>query len=381
MQKSIFLQVLSNRMAFFLAGFAPAVWAVMIPYVKDKFFLDESKLGMLLLCLGIGSVLAMPVCGYFGNRFGVKKVIYLCACILAIMLLAIAFSPNIYFVIFALLCLGFGLLVLEVNANLNGGALETIHNIHIMSGLHAFYSIGAFCGAFFCSTLLGLNLSLTFSVVLSVIVLVLALFIFCKHLLVRYDDEKTETSQHRIKIHPVILLIGCLCFVMYLVEGSMLDWSAVFLYQEKSFAIENAGYGFVAFNSSMIVGRLFGDKIVSFLGRSYTLLIGALIIFAGFLILFLSKDSPFLLLGFAVIGIGASNIVPQLISYAAIRKEMPMHQSMTVINAIGYLGILSGPAIIGFISSGIGLSSTFMILSFFVIMVGIISFLLLKTKY
>ena len=379
MFNDVFLKVLANKFAFFLAGFSVAVWAVMIPFVKTNFNLDEEQLGLLLLCLGCGSLIAMPFCSRIACALGIKRTIYICTYNLAAMLLVIALIDNLYLTIVSLIVIGASSITLEVSANINGGLLETRYNKHIMSALHAFYSIGSFCGALLCSSLLSIGFNLQVSVIVCVVTLLICLLLLCKELLTHFKNE-TDNSV-KTHIHIAVVFIGTLCFIMFLVEGSMLDWSAVFLHQEKNVDLDNAGYGFVAFNSCMIIGRLTGDSIVKALGRALVLLVGSLIIFIGFVIMYIGDNYILCLIGFAIVGLGASNIVPQLISYAASKPYMPINQTMSLVNSIGYLGILSGPAIIGFISQRISVGNTFILLSIFVVFVGFASFILMRKKH
>ena len=154
----------------------------------------------------------------------------------------------------------------------------------------------------------------------------------------------------------------------------------MFLSSERGVDISMAGYGYSAFAVAMTVCRLTGDKIVMKMGRRRVLLLGALCIFSGYCVVVYCSMAIASLCGFALIGVGASNIVPQLISYIASRKEMPMHLSVTWVNAIGFAGILCGPALIGFLAKVISLEYTFLCLACAVVAVGLGSFYLLAPK-
>lgn len=154
----------------------------------------------------------------------------------------------------------------------------------------------------------------------------------------------------------------------------MLDWTGVFLNTIRGVPLHEAGYGFAAFSIMMTICRLTGDKVVSTLGRRRVLVMGAIIVIAGICLAVMVPHPMVAIVGFGMVGLGAANIVPQTISYAATVKEVPIQRSVLVVNAIGYIGALLGPAVIGFIAHRIGLEFTFLLLAAAVIMVGVIAY-------
>lgn len=156
-----------------------------------------------------------------------------------------------------------------------------------------------------------------------------------------------------------VMFIGFLCFVMFLAEGSMLDWSAVFLTTLRGMDPSQAGMGYAVFAIAMTLGRLNGDRIVNGLGRYKVLLGGSLCAAVG-IIIAISIDSPIAaLIGFMLVGLGASNVVPILFTAAGNQTVMPANLAVASITTIGYAGILAGPAAIGFVAQLSNLSVAF----------------------
>lgn len=373
----------SNRCAFLAAGFAVAAWAPMIPFVKERFALDEHQLGLLLLCVGIGSFISMPITGALAGRFGCKKLIYAAVVLLAFLIVAISVTSNLYLMAVILLCFGFSAVIVDVVSNINAALVEKELKRGVMSGLHGLYSVGGFCGSIIVTTLLNTWLGIVGSAIFAAVFVVLFTFVGGKHLFssVTHQENKEDTKVKKFVFpHYLVIIVGLMCFVMFMTEGSVLDWSGVFLSSERGVDISMAGYGYSAFAVAMTVCRLTGDAIVMKMGRRRVLLLGALCIFLGYCVVVFCPFAVASLCGFALIGVGASNIVPQLISYIASRKEMPVHLSVTCVNAIGFAGILCGPAFIGFIAKIISLEYTFLCLAFAVIAVGLGSFYLLASK-
>jgi len=147
-----------------------------------------------------------------------------------------------------------------------------------------------------------------------------------------------------------------LCFIMFLAEGAMLDWSALFLSSQRGVSATQAGLGFAIFSVAMAIGRLTGDKIVAALGRLPVMTGGSLCAACG-LLLAISLDNAYLsMLGFMLVGLGASNVVPLLFSAAGSQKSMSASMAIAAMTTIGYAGILAGPALIGFVAQWTSLS-------------------------
>ncbi len=374
--------MLSNRAAFLVAGCGVAAWAPMIPFVQERFMLQEQQLGLLLLCIGIGSLCAMPLAGFLASRLGCRTLVYGGALLLSLCLMAITQVNNLYLMGGVLFVFGISAVLLDVTSNINAARVELMIGRPIMSGLHGLYSVGGFIGSLGVTFALSSGFGLTLTGAVTVLIFIAVTFSSCLHLLTADDvapQEKVHTEKSRI-FHPLVLFIGVLCFIMFMTEGSMLDWSGVFLRQERKVSIEHAGYGYAAFAVAMTIFRLTGDRLVQFVGRRRALSFGALVIFCGYALTVMVPHPLTTLCGFFLIGVGAANIVPQLISFTVTLQGISINAAVTLVNAIGFTGILCGPAFIGFLAHAIGLPQTFMVMSGLVLLVGISCFFMLKTR-
>lgn len=401
----------SNRFSFLAAGFAVAAWAPMIPLIKDRYALNEHDLGLLLLCVGIGSMISMPTSGYFSSRFGCRLPVVVGGFVLGLILTIIAFINNLYLTGFLLVLFGIAAVTLDVVSNINAAIVEAISKRDIMSGLHGLYSVGGFIGSLTVTSILSLQFSIEVAAIYSLVVLWACMIFGCRHLItdVHAHEEQEQsqepkqdqargsnleadtpaayctaqnttgkTSSLKYYTHPVVLLIGIMCFIMFMTEGSVLDWSGVYLNQERGVPLEYAGYGYAAFAVMMTICRLLGDKIVATFGRRRILILGTLSIVAGYCLAVFTSHAVGALLGFALIGVGASNVVPQLVSVTARIKEVPIHISVTIVNTIGFTGMLCGPAFIGFLAQAISLPYTYLCQAAGVLVVTLMVFVLFK---
>ncbi|CAM5565254.1 hypothetical protein [Rhodanobacter lindaniclasticus] len=148
----------------------------------------------------------------------------------------------------------------------------------------------------------------------------------------------------------IVLVLGLLCFISFLAEGAMLDWSAVFLREFRGFDVATAGIGYAGFSVAMALVRLAGDRIVTRLGPVLTVRLGACVAAGGFLLAALVAWPPAALIGFALIGLGAANIVPVMFGAAGRLLGASPGISIATVTTLGYAGLLSGPALIGFLA-------------------------------
>lgn len=351
-------QQAATRAAFFVPGFAIACWAPLVPFAKARAGLDDALLGVVLLCLGLGSLLAMPLSGMLAARYGCRRVMLstVVAIVLLLPLLALVSTP-----------LGIGIVLLAFGAAI--GAMDCVMNIQavvveresgraMMSGFHAFYSIGALAGATLVTLLLSIGagaLWATFVVVAGVVAITALSSRW-------WRNERAQPGESSFALpRGVVIVIGAVCFVSFLAEGSMLDWSAVFLRDVRGVELAHAGWGFVAFNIAMTAARLLGDQLVNRLGPSMAVLLGGLLACAGFALATLVPSFGVALLGYALVGIGCANIVPVMFSLAGRQTRMPVGIAIPAVTTMGYAGVLLGPAAIGFIAQQWSLQAAFLI--------------------
>ena len=362
------LEQMSTRIAFFIAGLGIAAWAPLVPYAKARAGLDEGTLGLLLLCLGVGSILAMPMAGMLATRFGCRRVVSAGVLLICAALPLLATVSSIPALIATLFMFGAGLGTVDSTVNLQAVIVERASGKTMMSGFHGLFSLGGIVGAAGVSALLGLGVSPLGATLVVVVVLIAALLKAVPHLL----PFGSERSGPAFAVpHGIVLFIGLMCFIVFLTEGAVLDWSAVFLVSERGIDTAYAGLGYAAFALTMTAGRLTGDVIVRRLGATKVLMFGGLTAAAGLAIATFAPTWEAALVGYALVGAGCSNIVPVL--YTAVGKQTVMPESIAVpaITTLGYAGILAGPALIGFVAHGSSLSFAFGLMAVLLVAVAI----------
>jgi predicted MFS family arabinose efflux permease len=350
----------STRIAFFIAGFAMASWAPLVPFAKARAGIDEGVLGLLLLCLGIGSIVMMPLAGALTARFGCRLIILASAMVLCLTLPLLAAISSLPLLVVVLLVFGGCVGSIDVSMNIQAIIVERASERSMMSGFHGFFSVGGIAGAAGVTALLGAGVSPVGATLCVVAGIVVALAAAAPHLL-RYGSK--NAGPVFALPHGIVLFIGALCFIVFMTEGAVLDWSAVFLTSARGMETSYAGLGYAAFALTMTIGRLTGDRIVQRVGGANIIVFGGLCAAAGFALATLVPSWQAALLGYALVGAGCSNIVPVLFTGVGRQTVMPETVAVPAITTLGYAGILVGPAAIGFMAHAASLSAAFLVVA------------------
>lgn len=373
-----FWEQVSTRVAFFIAGFGISAWAPLVPYAKARLGVDEAALGFLLLCLGAGSISIMPFAGLLAARFGCRLIIGLASLFLCIALPFLATAASIPAAVVALLVFGAAVGMIDVVVNIQAVIVEKASGRPMMSGFHGLWSVGGFVGAGSMSGLLEAGVS-PVAAILCVVVIILGLLVMFGRYLLPYGSEEKQAPLFVLP-KGIVLFIGILCFIVFLAEGSMLDWSAVFLTSLRGVELSQAGLGYSLFSVTMTIGRLTGDRIVAKFGGRNVILFGGIGAAAGIAIAIFVPTWTAALLGFALLGLGSSNIVPVLYSVLGRQKVMPANLAVSAVSTLGYSGILAGPALIGFVAHSISLPFAFVVVAATMLMVAASSGIVAKNR-
>lgn len=357
---SLLFTILTSRIGFFIAGFGLSIWAPLVPYVRLHIPMTDATFGLLLLCIGVGSLCCMPLSAVLTSRFSIRRCLFVLTLILLCAVLVIATATELWLMGLALFFFGGSLGVLDVILNIQGLSIENRANRSMMSNFHGMFSVGTIVGAVLMIALLTLGLSALLST-LAAMTLIFLLSLFAVR---GYLDERTlGSSESFIWPNGWILLVGLMCFVVYLAEGVILDWSALYLINDKHIATAQAGLGYASFAAMVATGRFLGDGLVRQLGRVRIIVGGGLLAAAGIVLSIITNHWGVALLGYALCGLGCANVSPVLISSLSQQTHMPTHLAITAATTIGFAGVLAGPAMMGAVAHYSSLSAAFAVLA------------------
>jgi predicted MFS family arabinose efflux permease len=366
---------LATRLAFFVGGFGLSCWAPLIPFMREKLHLDPGVLGTLLLCLGLGSVSAMVMTGAISARFGSRSIIILSGFSLAMAVMLLPVAESTLQLAITLLFFGASLGSLDVSMNLHAVEVEKASRHSLMSGFHAMFSVGGFAGSAVMTLMLSLHMTTFSSALVSAILLAVLMLATWPRL---SQTPKGEHGQLFSLPRGIVLILALLTGIAFLVEGAMLDWSALLITDTGLVPTAQGGLPYIVFSIAMLSGRFMGDGLSNRLGDRTVLLWGGIIAVLGMFIAVHASSALAALTGFLLIGAGASNTAPILFRLAGAQTQMPTGLAVAAISTVGYSGVLLGPALIGFVAQQIGLPNAFIMLALLLALVPVFSFLITK---
>lgn len=368
-----------TKAIFLICGLAISSWAPMVPFAKDRLGLNDANLGILLLCLGAGAISLMPVSGLFSQRYGSRKVIISASVLMAVTLPFLLIVNSTLWMGFALYIFGGAVGIVDVAMNAHGVQVQNMYGKSIMSSFHGLFSVGGLFGSLGLGALMKAGFDPIFAALSISILLLVIVFSQYRSLLDRdlemqavqkfSSGSGTSTNSSSSWLNISVLFLGAMCFIVFLSEGAMLDWSAIFLKENHGIDNKLSGIGYAAFSIAMATMRLLGDKLVSRFSGKYVVVGGSLIAAAGILLIVVVPFLMISLFGFILLGIGAANIVPVFIGEGGRIRSVSALVAIPAITTMGYAGQLAGPALLGFIAHHYSLSTAFSLIAFLLLTV------------
>ena len=340
---------------FLVCGIGFASWAPMVPQAKIRLELNDASLGIVLLCMGAGALVIMPFMGAIIGRFGSKNITLIAGLIISAILPALLLAPTALLLGMALFIFGLAIGAIDVAMNTQAVIIQERFGKYIMSSFHGMFSLGGLIGSMGLGFLIKIGLSAYVAILCVSILLVIISLSQFKNLFPHTEKTPISTSSFTVP-KGAVLILGMMCFVVFLAEGAMLDWSAVFLQFHRGFQTSTAGLGFAVFSVAMAIMRLTGDRLTNYVGQRKIVLIGGIVAALGFVMAVTFKADILVLTGFGLVGLGCANIVPVFFSSAGNLPNVSPNVALSGITTMGYTGLLAGPAIIGFIAETYSLS-------------------------
>jgi len=373
------LQLIFSNPRYFAPAFIFATlnivigtWAIYIPTIKAKLAIDEGELGIALFCMALGTLTMILFAPKIIGRFGTGK--------------ATAYGVFIFLFTFIIpfatsnyvgLCIGMYIVgafsgFTDVAMNTLVTEIEKQDNIHIMSANHGFFSLGGFIGAGVGSFFLPMQIVPLHHLLVVIGILFLSNLIIVKYYIYISSDTEEVTTFH-IKNFKPLLVLALIAFFVMACEGAVVDWSALYLEKVSLANVSWLGLGFTIFSITMAVARFLGDDISRKFGSKTLILGGSLIGSLGFACVLLIE--PVLaIVGFGLVGIGLSVIIPELFRLGGKTKDVESSQGISFISGVGFFGFLVGPVLLGFLADISSLKLSFFALLGFVFLSFLLAF-------
>ena len=340
---------------FALCGFVLGIWVVHIPEIRDRVDLSFHDLGILLLLFGVSAFIAMSYCARIIDRVGSRSIMVLAAAAVSVTVIGPSFAQSRFQLGVAIVVLGLANGFLDASQNAHAVEIESAYGRPIMSAFHAFFSIGGLIAAVVAAASLAEGVDIHVVFFGASLIGLLTVFVCRPFLLPRSTPAVQIAPVARSSWNPRILLLGSVAFSLYMAEGVAFDWSSLHLRDVLGADKSVAAFGFGAFSVTMTVVRLLADKVIERVGAVTYVRIGTLLATAGIALAVASTNIPTAIFAWSVFGMGLAGCVPQILSAAGRLGQDESGSNVTRVVALGFVGHLSGPSIVGFVADQLGL--------------------------
>ncbi len=323
-------------------------WVTRIPDVKLALNLSEADLGLALMTAPIGSIIITPLAGILIQKIGVGK----STLISLLLFIGVSVFPPLSnnFLQFCLVLFFFGAFGSFLDIAMNAAAAVTERKLKypIMITCHGMWSLGTMIGAFVGSIFVGLQISASTHMAFFALLTFIGALFLSRHILTYKDD--VESSHALVWPNRAILGLAAIGFCVYLGEGAIADWSAIYMKETLESNPYLTGLAFSGFSLTMAIGRFFGDAIIPRFGKRRVVELGGLVASIGLAIALIPGIPLLAIIGFSITGLGFSCIVPSVMSSSANIPGISTGSGLAIVATLGFTGFLAGPPLIGFIA-------------------------------
>lgn len=337
---------------FFVNGFLHANLMARLPLFQNNLAISNSVLGSLLFLVALGALIGMPITGTLAQKFGSNKMARLTALLFCVFIPLIPMATDIWMAGIVMFLMGTNMGAMDVCMNGQAVFVERLWQKPIMASFHAVFSIGIALGASAGAIFSKLDITLPFHISIIAIFGSLMILLASPHL-VQENVESTSPKEANSGFslpNKAILPLGIIAFCCMTGEGSMTDWSAIYMNKVVGTNTAFSAIAFGVYASGMTIGRIFGDYTTLKLGKRTLMIYNSILAILGLGIALAYVSVASALVGFFMIGLGVSTIVPIVFSTAGNTEGINPSVGIAMATSIGYTGFFMGPPTIGFLS-------------------------------
>ncbi|MFF1959151.1 MFS transporter [Streptomyces sp. NPDC058220] len=372
MERSLRSARVANFVYFALCGSLIGTWVVHIPAIEERVGISHATLGSLLVLLGLGSFAGMQVAGRLTDRLGARVVLPIGGVLSSATLVLPGLSPDLWTLAGALLVFGFFNGCLDVSMNAHAVHVEKAYDRPIMSAFHAMFSVGGVIAALVGAGIASAGMSPSVGMATVGAAGIVTALVSARALLPTAPPPPAATTAadggqaragKRRKPPGRIWILAVLAAMVMLAEGAANDWSALHLKDVLGAPASTAAFAYGTFAAAMTTGRLLADRVSGRFGPMAVLRYGAVAAAVGITIVSVTPWIWAAFAGWALFGLGLSGCVPQLYSASGRVDPAAAGANVSRVAGLGYLGMLAGPAVVGWLTHLVPLNHAFLLLT------------------
>jgi MFS family permease len=336
------------------------VWQVALPDLVRALSLSPGTLGAALTVTFWAGFPMLVLGGRMAERWGARVPMALTA-----LLIVIAFSGftlvNEYWVLVTLLFSFYaGVGGLDVSMNAAAIAYEQITGRRMMAYFHAAFSGLAAVGALLSGLLIYVGVPCRLLYLgIAVLMVIYALVVWRSAALPgpSAQAKSAEASQGQVPFYrmPAIVLLAVIAGLCFLSEGTLENWSAIYLRSTLGLPAVVGAAGPAVFHTAMVTGRVTSARIVALIGRRRLLTTAGLVAASGVVLALATTYPPLILAGLLIAGLALAGVVPADFSLAGDLAPGRAGTVSSFVTTTGYVGASIGPALIGGLAELVGL--------------------------
>lgn len=346
---------------FFLQGLCFATWASRIPSIQQQLNISNTALGAILFALPAGSMISLTFSGAVVARYGSKTMATFAIFIYGLSLPLIGFADEVFWLVLSLLLFGLAGNLANISINTQAVRVEAAYGRKILASFHGLWSLAGFVAAGAGTLMIGQGISPAWHFMVVSAIIVCTILLLSRYLMP--DAGNTgERLPFFVKPDKPLLKLGILAFCCMICEGTMFDWSGIYFQKVVEAPRDLIGAGYTAFMLSMASGRFVGDWVANRLHFTKTIFFSALLVTAGLLLSVALPHVVSAIIGFMLVGLGVSSMIPLIYSEAG-RSSANPGMALTAVSSVGFLGFLIGPPMIGMIAGLSTLRVSFLVIA------------------
>ncbi|MBR6389108.1 MAG: MFS transporter [Opitutales bacterium] len=360
---------------FFLFGIGFSCWATRIADIKNALSLSDAQLGSLLFTIPVGQFCAIPFSGFLVNKFGSRNILTFAILYYPLALMSLGLAEAVWQLRIGLFFFGIACNLCNIAINTQAVAVERIYRRSIMATFHGIWSLAGFLGGLASMQIVKWGASPFQHFCLMGVMALITLVLMRPHLLKNDAPKPEKSAENPAEKKPFyskfsflfdgyIATLGVIAFCSMSCEGTMFDWSVIYFQDVVKADASRIRLGFICYMSMMATGRFLADRFVVKFGAIRVVQASGVLIAAGLFVAVFKPSICASSIGFALVGLGVSSLVPLCYSLAGKSKRLASGIALTGVSSIGFLGFLMGPPMIGYIADAFGLRVSFTIILF-----------------
>jgi MFS family permease len=363
-------QLLAVGACFFVTGATFGTFAARVPAVQDRLHLAADQLSVVFAGLMVGAFVGIACAGAVVGRVGSRRMLPGALVAFGAALASIPFAgPPV--LVGTMTAFGFANSFVDVAINTQGTHVERVFRRPILSGLHAMFSVGALAAAGGGALLARADTSIAIHFpIMAALPVALALAVRST----TTDEPRERAPAARLALPTgATLLPGLIAFCMVFADDVANTWSTVYVREVARADAAVAAATFALYAGGMLVGRLIADGLVARIGAGMVLRLGAAVAAAGAAFAIAVPTTFGALAGFILLGFGLAPVLP--VVYGVVGNKAPERAGTVIatVTAMGYLGSVAGPPIVGALSSPLGLRAAFLVLPIVAASIGLLA--------